>query len=211
MASAGRIKFVQWVRKTHGWFGLWGAILGLMAGFSGFWLNHRAVLKIELPNQQQINAQLTLPEPAPATAAAMAAWLGETLKIAGPPNQMRVEKARRLPWTDDKSLMQPERWFFVFGGPNRVIQVEYWSGNKSVGVRTTQNGFVATLANLHKGVGMPVAWILLIDTLAGSLVFLSISGVILWVETSRRRLLGASIFGVSVIATVALALSSVQP
>jgi uncharacterized protein len=57
---------------------------------------------------------------------------------------------------------------------------------------------------------MPAAWVLLIDTLAGSLIFLSISGVILWVETSRRRLLGASIFGVSVIATVALALSSVQ-
>jgi hypothetical protein len=210
MPTARRIKFVHWVRKTHSWFGLWGAILGLMTGFSGFWLNHRAVLKVELPDQQQINAQLSLPDPAPATAEAMGAWLAETLHVSGPPKQLRVEKARRLPWTEDRSLMQPERWFFVFGGPNRLTQVEYWSGNKSVSVRTTQNGFVATLTNLHKGVGMPVAWILLIDTLAGSLIFLSISGVILWVETSRRRLLGVSIFGASVIATVALALSSVQ-
>ena len=69
--------------------------------------------------------------------------------------------------------MQPERWTLNFGGPNKVIQVEYWVGNKSVGVRTTENGFVATLTNLHKGVGMPVPWILLIDTLAGSLIFLS--------------------------------------
>ena len=68
------------------------------------------------------------------------------------------------------------------------MQVEYWVGNKSVGVRTTENGFVATLTNLHKGVGMPVPWILLIDTLAGSLIFLSISGAILWWETNRRRL-----------------------
>ena len=210
MASAGRIKFVYWIRKTHGWFGLWGAILGLMAGFSGFWLNHRAVLKIELPDQQQVNAQIALPDPAPATPAAMGAWLGETLKISGPPNVVRVEKARQMPWTDDKSLMQPERWVLAFGGPNRVIQAEYWSGNKSVSVRTMQNGFIATLTNLHKGVGMPVAWILLIDTLAGAMIFLSISGVILWIETSRRRLLGASIFGVSVVATVALALSSVR-
>lgn len=210
MPTARRIKFVHWVRKTHGWFGLWGAILGLMTGFSGFWLNHRAVLKMELPDQQQINAQLSLPDPAPATAEAMGAWLAETLHVSGPPKQLRVEKTRRLPWTEDRSLMQPERWFFVFGGPNRLIQAEYWNGNKSVSVRTTQNGFVATLTNLHKGVGMPVAWILLIDTLAGSLIFLSISGVILWVETSRKRLLGASIFGISVIATVALALSSVQ-
>jgi hypothetical protein len=210
MASARRIKFVHWVRKTHGWFGLWGAILGLMTGFSGFWLNHRAVLKVELPDQQQINAQVTLPDPAPTTPATMGTWLGETLRIAGSPNVVRVEKARPLPWTEDRSLMQPERWLFTFGGPNRVIQAEYWSGSKSVGVRTTENGIVATLTNLHKGVGMPIAWILLIDTLAGSLIFLSISGVILWVETSRKRLLGASIFGVSVIATVVLALGSVQ-
>ena len=25
-----RLTFVRWVRKTHGWFGLWGALLGLM-------------------------------------------------------------------------------------------------------------------------------------------------------------------------------------
>ena len=48
-----RLAFVQWVRKTHGWFGLWGALLGLMMGVSGVWLNHRATLKLELPGQQQ--------------------------------------------------------------------------------------------------------------------------------------------------------------
>jgi hypothetical protein len=106
--------------------------------------------------------------------------------------------------------MQPERWTLNFGGPNKVIQVEYWVGNKSLGVRTTENGFVATLTNLHKGVGMPVPWILLIDTLAGSLIFLSISGAILWWETHRRRLVGLAIFGVSVAVTVAIALSPLQ-
>ena len=95
-----RLAFVHWVRKTHGWFGLWGAMLGLMTGFSGLWLNHRAMLKIELPSQQQINAQLALPDPAPATAAAMAAWLQGALKIDCGPNNMRVEKARPVPWTD---------------------------------------------------------------------------------------------------------------
>ena len=24
-----RLAFVRWVRRTHGWFGLWGALLGL--------------------------------------------------------------------------------------------------------------------------------------------------------------------------------------
>ena len=47
-----RLAFVRWVRRTHGWFGLWGAVLGLLMGFSGIWLNHRTVLKLQLPDQQ---------------------------------------------------------------------------------------------------------------------------------------------------------------
>ena len=214
-----RLTFVRWVRKTHGWFGLWGALLGLMMGLSGVWLNHRAVLKLELPDQTQKNAQLALPDPLPATAPEMAAWLQGALKMDRPANNTRVERARPVTWAEkgpaergapDKPLMQPERWMFNFGGPNHVVQVEYFVGNRSAGVRTTSNGFIATLTNLHKGVGMPVPWILLIDTLAGSLVFLSVSGAILWWETHRRRGLGIAIFGASVVVTVALAVAPLQ-
>jgi len=211
-----RLAFVRWVRRMHGWFGLWGALLGLMTGLSGVWLNHRATLKLELPSQQHMNAQLALPDPAPPTADAMAAWLQGALKLDRGPNNVRVEKARPVPWADkgaergasrngERPLMQPERWMFNFGGPNRVVQVEYWAGNKSASVRTTTNGFIATLTNLHKGVGMPIPWILLIDTLAGSLIFLSVSGVILWWETNRRRTLGIAIFATAVATTVGLA------
>jgi hypothetical protein len=91
-----------------------------------------------------------------------------------------------------------------------VFQVEYWVGNKSASVRTTENGLIATLTNLHKGVGMPVPWILLIDTLAGSLIFLSVSGTILWWETNRRRRLGVAIFGTAVAVTVGLAIWPLQ-
>ena len=214
-----RLAFVRWVRRTHGWFGLWGALLGLMAGTSGIWLNHRSVMKLDLPDQQQTSTQLAMPEPRPATADAMASWLQDALKVDRPATNVRVERSRPVPWAErggpersaeGRTAMQPERWTFVFGGPNKVIQVEYWVGNRSAGVRTTQNGFIATLTNLHKGTTMPVPWILLIDTLAGSMIFLSISGAILWWETHRRRLAGMVIFGVSVAVTVALAMSPLQ-
>jgi len=209
-----RLAFVRWVRRTHGWFGLWGALLGLMAGTSGIWLNHRSVMKLELPDQQQTSTQLAMPDLRPATADAMAVWLQQTLNVDRPATNVRVERSRPVPWAErggeGRPAMQPERWTFIFGGPNKVMQVEYWVGNKSVGVRTTENGFVATLTNLHKGVGMPVPWILLIDTLAGAMIFLSLSGVILWWETHRRRLAGIVICGVSVAVTVALAVSPLQ-
>jgi hypothetical protein len=209
-----RLAFVRWVRRTHGWFGLWGALLGLMAGTSGIWLNHRSVMKLELPDQQQTSTQLAMPEPRPATADAMAAWLQQTLKVDRPATNVRVERSRPVPWAErggeGRPAMQPERWTFVFGGPNKVIQIEYWVGNRSAGVRTTQNGFIATLTNLHKGTTMPAPWILLIDTLAGAMIFLSISGAILWWETHRRRLAGIVIFGISVAVTAALAMSPLQ-
>jgi hypothetical protein len=214
-----RLAFVRWVRRTHGWFGLWGALLGLMAGTSGIWLNHRSVMKLELPDQQQTSTELAMPDPRPATADAMAAWLQGVLNVDRPATNIRTERSRPVPWAErggpersgeGRPAMQPERWTFVFGGPNKVIQVEYWVGNRSAGVRTTQNGFFATLTNLHKGTTMPAPWILLIDTLAGAMIFLSISGAILWWETHRRRVAGMVIFGVSVAVTVALAMSPLQ-
>jgi hypothetical protein len=209
-----RLAFVRWVRRTHGWFGLWGALLGLMAGTSGIWLNHRSVMKLELPDQQQTSTQLAMPDPRPTTAEAMAVWLQQTLNVDRPATNVRAERSRPVPWAErggeGRPAMQPERWTFVFGGPNKVIQVEYWVGNRSAGVRTTQNGFIATLTNLHKGTTMPAPWILLIDTLAGAMIFLSLSGAILWWETHRRRLAGIVIFGVSVAVTVALAMSPLQ-
>ena len=236
-----RLTFVRWVRKTHGWFGLWGALLGLIFGVSGIWLNHRSTMKLELPDQKIVNAQLALPDPAPNTIEMMGAWLQETLKIDRPPNTSRVERARAVAWAERpagatagggqrggggerggaergagggegaaRALQQPERWVMNFGGPNHLVQAEYWVGNKSISVRTTQNGFIATLTNLHKGTAMPVPWILLIDTLAGSMIFLSISGVILWWETHRKRAVGITIFAAAVAATVALAISPLQ-
>ncbi|MFZ5783823.1 MAG: PepSY-associated TM helix domain-containing protein [Pseudomonadota bacterium] len=209
-----RVAFVRWVRRTHGWFGLWGALLGLMMGVSGVWLNHRAVLKLPLPDQHRSDGRLTLPEPRPATVDAMAAWLQRSLKADRPAVNVRIERARPAPWAERNGEgmppMQPERWTFVFGGPNKVMQVEYWAGNRTASVRTTENGFVATLTNLHKGATMPVPWILLIDTMAGALIFLSVSGAILWWETHRRRVAGIVIFGLSVVITVGLAMLPLQ-
>ena len=72
-------------------------------------------------------------------------------------------------------------------------------------ITTTATRFAATIANLHKGVGMPPAWILLVDTLVGSLVFLSLSGVAMWLLMHRRqRRTGLLILGTSCAATFGL-------
>lgn len=94
-----RTTIVRWLRKTHGWFGLWGAVMGLIFGVSGIWLNHRAVLKLPV-TQQRINTQIALPDPVPATPEAMAAWLQQTLNTPEPATRTRVEKAKPVAWAE---------------------------------------------------------------------------------------------------------------
>ena len=206
-----RANAIAWLRKTHGWIGLWGATLGLLFGFSGLWLNHRAVLKLE-PATQRHNQQLKLDDPPPADAKAMATWLQHALGDLDAPASVRIEKARPAPWAEGaasgaSTAVQPEHWTFAFNAPRTQVQVEYWVGNGAVGVRRTDNGVIATLTNLHKGVGMPVAWILLVDTLAGSLILLSLSGLSLWLLTRRKRVLGLAIVGAALAATAGLAIA----
>jgi hypothetical protein len=40
-----RATFLMWLRKTHGWIGLWGATLGLLFGVTGFVLNLKTAVK----------------------------------------------------------------------------------------------------------------------------------------------------------------------
>jgi hypothetical protein len=203
-----RATAVQWLRRTHGWIGLWGATLGLLFGTSGIWLNHRAVLKLPEVAQQRSNTQIALPDPPPADAQALAVWLQATLKLDAPATSVRVEPARPVPWAaSGPKLMQPERWSINFGGPQSTLQVETWAGNHSVSVRRVDTGLVGTLMNMHKGIGMPIAWILLVDTLAGSLILLSLSGLALWVLTHRKRVVGYVIFGSALSLTAGLAIA----
>jgi hypothetical protein len=189
--SARRITFIKWLRKVHGWIGLWGAALGLLFGTTGFLLNHRGgPLRVSTGEPVVSTVQVPLPQPAPETPRELAKWLKQELKLAGKPGRMQNEPAHRVAW-GERSIMQPEHWEISFASPHENAAADYWVGNDFVTVKRTENAFLATLTNLHKGVGMSVGWVLVVDTLAGSLILLSLTGVLLWTELNRRKTVGA--------------------
>ncbi len=201
-----RANFIKWLRKVHGWVGLWGAVLGLLFGVTGFLLNHRAgPMKISSGTAQVKEMQVALPAERPATPEALARWLQQTLAFDGKPGKIRREKAHPVAW-GDRSVVQPESWQFALMGPHESIAVEYWVGNNAVSVRRTQSAFLATLNNLHRGVGMGIGWVLLMDTIAGSLILLSLTGVLLWTELNRRKTVGVVLVVGSVAAAFAIGL-----
>jgi len=189
--SSRRITFIKWLRKVHGWIGLWGAALGLLFGTTGFLLNHRGgPLRISTGEPVVSTVQVPLPQPAPETPRELAKWLKQELKLKGKPGRMQNEPAHQVAW-GERSMMQPEHWEISFASPKENTAAEYWVGNDFVTVKRTDNALLATLTNLHKGAGMSVGWVLVVDTLAGSLILLSLTGVLLWNELNRRKTVGA--------------------
>ncbi len=199
-----RAVFLKWLRKLHSWIGLWGAALGLLFGATGILLNHRTVLKIPAAQVQESTVQLPLPDPAPENAQALAEWLQSKLDVDRPAALVRSEPEKPVAW-GDKTMKQPPHWSVVFKAPRANLQAEYWFGNNFVSVKRSDNNFFAILNNLHKGTGAGIGWILLVDTLAGSIIFLSLTGILLWVLTSRRRVIGAGIGLVSLTVAVTFA------
>lgn len=182
-----RIQWLKWLRRTHAWVGLWGAALGLLFGVSGILLNHRAVMKIPAAHMEQSQIELALPTPLPVDAKALAKWLQVQLSIDREPSKVSTEPEKTVIWVD-QNIQQPSQWRVDFHTPQQSLNAEYWVGNTFVSVkRQDANGF-AFITRLHRGVGMGTAWILLVDTLAGGLVFLSLTGLLLWTKLHGSRL-----------------------
>jgi uncharacterized protein len=197
-----RATFIKWLRKVHGWVGLWGAVLGMLFGTTGFLLNHRAgPLKVSSGEPQVEQLQLPLPQKGFKSPADMGHWLKTELKIDGKPGRVRREPAHPVAW-GDQSAVQPEFWQVAIASPGQNVQAEYWVGNGFVSVKRSENSFLGTMNNLHKGVGLSIGWVLLIDTIAGSLILLSLTGVLLWTELNKRRTVGVVLVLGSIVAAV---------
>lgn len=203
-AAERRATIIRWLRKTHGWIGLWGAILGLLFGISGILLNHRAVMKFPGAEMRETSWQVRLPRPAPASGQAMGDWLQQELTLDEPATRVREEPPRTVAW-GDKSLKQPPHWTMSFSSARSNLQADYWVGNEFVSLRRNDANFLATLNNLHKGIGGGTAWVLLADTIGGAMILLSLTGVILWTQLNRRRVIGMLILVASITLTCVLA------
>ncbi len=182
-----RGSFLKWLRRTHAWLGLWGAALGLLFGTTGILLNHREAMKIPAARTEQAEAQLPLPEPRPADPKVLAAWLGLELGMDFSRARVMQEPAKAVAW-NGVAVQQPARWQVSVRGPRHSLQAEYWLGNAYVTVKRGEANVFALLTNLHKGVGLGIGWVLLVDTLGGALILLSLSGVLLWTRLHGPRL-----------------------
>ena len=201
--QARRGTFIKWLRKAHGWLGLWGAILGMMFGLSGFFQNHRAIMKIDTPAPAVTNIRVQVPESVPQTPEDVSAWLQHEWGLSKPLERVTRMPPQAVSW-GGRNVQQTEHWQLAFRSPTDLIQVDYAPDTRQASARRSVPGWLGVLDNLHKATGVGAAWVLLSDTIAGSMILLSITGLLLWTELERRKLVGAIVFLSSVVTLLAV-------
>jgi uncharacterized protein len=184
-----RAVVLTWLRKIHLYVGLWGAVLGLLFGATGILLNHRTLLKIPVEMTAKKTAQLALPAQAPASLEQLSTWLQQELKFTPEQvSQAKIEPAKMILWAGVE-VRQPERWRISLHQPQRGINAEYFVGNRFVELNHIDATPIGTLTRLHMSIGVDAFWILLSDSIAGSLILLSITGLLLWTQLHTVRTL----------------------
>ncbi len=204
---ANRGRFLRWLRRVHGWMGLWGAVLGLLFGMTGFLLNHRSVMKIPALQMEQSQFQLPLPAQHPATAQALAEWLQQELQTGHPALKVGSEPEKQVQWRG-RTIPQPAQWRVEFHTLQNSWSADYLVGNSYVSIKRQQANAWGFLMRLHKGVGMDSGWVLLADSLAGAMVMLALTGVLLWARMRGSRLTLAGLCGGSLGLALLLVLQS---
>lgn len=203
-ASLRRANVLIWLRRTHAWCGFWGAALALLFGATGILLNHRAVMKIPALHIQQTTIQVPLPGSPPSSPQDLAGRLQQALRLDKPAVLTKTEPAQEVEW-NGAVVRQPALYRVWFATPQRSYVAEYWAGNAHAAVKQQDPNFFAYLTRLHMGTGAGIAWILLVDTLAGGLIALALSGMLLWSRLHGPRLLALGLAGGSACLIVALA------
>lgn len=205
---------VRWLKRVHAWTGFWGAILFLMLGISGVLLNHRDTLKIETGEPVEVSAMdVAVPVGSITDEKSLGAWAKKEFNLqseARPPKGKGGEGKGGKP--EAKSFLgeerpEAEKWKLNFNHPNGRITVEHVKGSGSVAVKQTSQNLLGFMKNMHKGSGVGIAWILFMDTIAGALIAMALTGFLLWSRLHGGRLLAGSLL----IGSVALGTWAVWP
>ena len=189
-----RARVLVWLRRVHGWLGLWGGVAGMLFGATGILLNHRAQMPIDAVKTQQTVVRLALPEERPPTPAALARWVKGELGLRNVSIRVKRDAPRPVAWSE-KPLVEPEHWQVTLWNPAGSAQADYWIGMPHVNVRQTNGNGFSLITRMHMAEGVHAGWILVADTVAGGLIALALSGILLWTRLQGPRLLAAAISG----------------
>lgn len=106
-----------------------------------------------------------------------------------------------------RDIQEAVVWKQTFNGTNATLNVEYTPGSASVKASKSEQNVWGVLKNMHKGSGMNWIWVLFIDTMAGGLIAMALTGALLWSRLHGPRLTAIGI----VLASTGIAVFAALP
>ena len=197
---------LTWLRRSHAWTGFYGALFFFFLGLTGFYLNHRtSIMYIEGGVTKEV-ASLSAPvEPGRITSEeTLTAWMKDEFSIDAEPSRGRGRPGGPVSF-GGRMAEQAPTFSVTFRGPNAIITGEYELGANRVLVKRSNPSLLKGLIDLHKVAGVNKLFILIMDTMAGAMMFMVMSGILLWTRLHGPRLAAVGILGaVAVASAVAL-------
>ena len=191
-----------WLRRTHAWTGFYGALFFFCLGLTGFYLDHRAVMRIEGGKLEEVATLHVDVDPGQITnQRELTDWMQKRFDIGVEPSRGRQRRGGPVSFGGRRE-MRAANMTVTFRGPNAIITGEYELGANSVFVKRSTASPLRMLMDMHKVVGVNKAFILIMDTMAGAMMFMSLSGVLLWTRLHGPRLAAVGILSVVAIMTV---------
>jgi hypothetical protein len=195
--------FLLMLRRCHAWVGLTGATFGILFGVTGFLMSHRSVLKIEGGKVDEVKIQVQL-DRVPATIEELAATLADQFHLPMAQIRTRVLAPRPARFGGQAVTAAPQ-WQVLVGGHAHFARATYSPGNRTVDLERSSASLLEALKRLHRAEAGQVGFILLADGFAGALLFLILSGTLIWSRLAGPRLLSAGLALGGLLALVAVA------
>lgn len=222
--------FLVWLRRSHGWLGIWGAVAGILFGLTTIAMVHANIFRtgedtrtvVQLPVNGAaidsvddlgafVKAELGLrtewrqPRNAPPTVALSESGTAGGAEPAGAAPVSATgamgSGGRRGGGAVGAQTNQPV-FITQFTSPQRTLDLRYVAGNEYIQIVDTERGFFETMNRLHRGNGAQLGWTLLGDAFSGALIVLALSGVLLWSRMDGSRLLAIGLGSAGLLAVV---------
>ena len=195
-SGRGLLGWKVWVRTLHLWASLFGLVLLLFFGATGFVLNHADWFGLGQTRVEELEGRVSAPL-SPLDDLALVEELRARFAVQGGLVELREDEAEialrfSRPGEDTDVLVERRGPQGPAGGAVRI---------------TRERGRLRDLlTDLHKGERSGLAGALLVDAAALLLVTISLSGLALWWAMPRRRRAGLIALGLALLLSGGLAL-----
>lgn len=185
-------KFLKWLRRTHAWFGVFGAAAGLLFAVTAITLSHHN-FGVDT-SATSVPSKLAIPDgTALDSTDALGAFVKNELGIGA---QWREGGGRGMGMGGGGNVVAVS-----FNSPGDIVLAKYTPGSAAVEIERQERGFLGTINRMHQGNGASLGWIIMGDVFAGGLILLSISGFLMWTRMHGSRLLALGLVGFTLISS----------